>query len=114
MNPRGVDLSEYRTVWLLAMFDLPVTTKAARREYAGFRKRLIAMGFTMLQFSVYARFCRSADAAEQIRGDIRAVLPDEGQVRVVSITDRQFAKMEVFFGTKRRPTEDPPAQIMLF
>lgn len=114
MKDRGVDLSEYRTVWLVAMFDLPVGTKSARKAYAVFRKRLIAMGFTMLQYSVYARFCRSADSARQIRGDIRSVLPGDGQVRVVSITDRQFAKMEVYFGAKRRPTEDPPAQIMLF
>lgn len=29
-------------------------------------------------------------------------------------TDRQFEKMEVFFGKKRKPVEDPPAQLMLF
>lgn len=114
MHPRGVDLSEYRTVWLMAMFDLPVTTRDARRRYARFRKDLLAHGFTMLQYSVYARCCRSADSAQQVRRDIRAVLPPEGQVRLVSITDKQFAKMEVFFGAKRHPTEDPPAQIMLF
>lgn len=114
MHPRGVDLSEYRIVWLMAMFDLPVTTREARREYARFRKELLARGFTMLQYSVYARCCRSADSAQQTRREVRAVLPPSGQVRLVSITDRQFAKMEVFFGEKRQRTEDPPAQIMLF
>lgn len=114
MHPRGINLSEYRTMWLMAMFDLPVTTREARRQYARFRKELIARGFTMLQYSVYARCCPSADSAKQTRGEIRSVLPPHGQVRLVSITDRQFAKMEVFFGKKRRPTEDPPTQIMLF
>lgn len=101
-------------MWLVAMFDLPVKTQAARREYARFRKALVSRGFTMLQYSVYARCCRSEDSATQVRGEIRAVLPPAGQVRVVTVTDRQFAKMEVYFGAKRRATEDPPAQIMLF
>lgn len=101
-------------MWLVAMFDLPVTTREARRRYARFRKQLISLGFTMLQFSVYARCCRSEDSSKQVRADVTAALPPEGQVRLLTITDRQFAKMEVFFGQKRHPVEDPPAQIMLF
>lgn len=101
-------------MWLMAMFDLPVTTRDARRQYARFRKDLLVLGFSMLQYSVYARCCRSADSAAQVRRDVRAALPPEGQVRLVSITDKQFSKMEVFFGTKRQQAEDPPAQIMLF
>ncbi len=44
-------------MWLLAMFDLPVTTRKARKRYAEFRKLLLQEGFSMLQFSVYARYC---------------------------------------------------------
>jgi len=96
------------------MFDLPVHSKRARADYARFRKALLSMGFTMLQFSVYARHCASEESARGIRQDVRGALPPAGQVRVVAITDRQFAKMEVYFGAKRKPTEDPPQQIMLF
>lgn len=101
-------------MWLVAMFDLPVTTQRARRDYARFRKRLVGLGFTMLQYSVYARYCRSEDSAKGVRSDVRQVLPPNGQVRLLTITDRQFAKMGVFFGKKRQSTVDPPAQIMLF
>ena len=55
MPKRTLDLSEYSALWLYTMFDLPVDTQRARREYARFRKALIAEGFLMLQFSVYAR-----------------------------------------------------------
>ena len=48
--------SAYRSMWLFVMFDLPVDDKAARKAYSYFHKALIREGFTMLQFSVYARF----------------------------------------------------------
>jgi len=108
------NLTGYRNVWLFAMFDLPVTTKTARRRYAQFRRLLLCEGFTMLQFSVYARHCATEDSSEVIRKTVRAGLPADGQVRLLMVTDRQFGKMEVFYGRKRRATEDPPAQIMLF
>jgi CRISPR-associated protein Cas2 len=111
---RGPDLSGYRAVWLFAMFDLPVDTKMARREYALFRKRLLEKGFSMLQLSVYARHCASEDSAGAIRKEVRDLLPPRGQVRLLMVTDAQFGKMEVFNGKKREPTEDPPRQIMLF
>lgn len=96
------------------MFDLPVDTKQARREYAQFRKTLLKEGFSMLQFSVYARYCGSEEASTVYRSRIRLQLPPHGQVRVLNVTDRQFGRMEVYFGRKRRPVEDPPAQFMLF
>jgi CRISPR-associated protein Cas2 len=99
---------------MFAMFDLPVTSKEARKRYARFRKALLRRGFTMLQFSVYARHCASEEFAQGVRDDVRAVLPPDGQVRLLGVTDRQFGKMEVYFGKKRSRTEDPPAQFMLF
>jgi CRISPR-associated protein Cas2 len=107
-------LSEYKGMWLFAMFDLPVDEPGARREYARFRNSLLKHGFTMLQYSVYARYCASEEASEAYRKRVNAVLPSRGQVRLLSVTDRQFGKMEVFFGRKREPTEDPPAQLSLF
>lgn len=113
MPRRAVALSGYRPVWLFALFDLPVATKEARKQYAEFRKALLREGFSMLQFSVYARYCASDDAAEVFRGRIRAALPPEGQVRVVTVTDRQFQKMETYAGRKRNRAEPPPDQLLL-
>lgn len=107
-------LSAYRPMWLFAMFDLPVTTRHARREYARFRKALLREGFCMLQFSVYARYLPSEDASTAYRQRVAAALPDEGYVRLLAVTDRQFGKMESFYGKKRAPVEEPPRQLMLF
>ena len=101
-------------MWLFAMFDLPVDEPALRREYAQFRKSLLKAGFSMLQYSVYARYVASEDSEKALRRKVNESLPSHGQVRLVSVTDRQFEKMEVYVGKKRKPTEDPPMQLMLF
>ncbi|QDU56737.1 CRISPR-associated endoribonuclease Cas2 [Aeoliella mucimassa] len=101
-------------MWLVAMFDLPVTTKSARKAYAEFRRTLLERGFTMLQYSVYARYCVSEEASETHRRYLSRTLPSEGQVRFMAITDHQFGKMEVYFGKKRATTEQPPDQMLLF
>jgi len=111
---RTLDLSEYSALWLYTMFDLPVDTQRARREYARFRKALIAEGFLMLQFSVYARYCNSEEASTAYRNRIRAMLPPDGQVRLLSVTDRQFGKQDVYRGKKREKAEPEPQQLLLF
>jgi len=101
-------------MWLFAMFDLPVDTKDARRQYTQFRTALLKEGFTRLQYSVYARYCPSEESGEVYRRHVHAALPPDGQVRLMTITDRQFEKMDVFFGQSRVAVEDPPAQLLLF
>lgn len=108
------ELSGYRAMWLFTLFDLPVDDAKARKAYAKFRKALLSEGFTMMQFSVYARFCASDEEVDAYRRRIKGFLPPEGEVRLVAITDRQFARMQVFEGKKRRKTEEPPAQLELF
>jgi CRISPR-associated protein Cas2 len=107
-------LSGYKAMWLFAMFDLPVDQPELRREYAQFRKGLLKAGFSMLQYSVYAHYVASEDTEEALRRKVHASLPSHGQVRVLSVTDRQFEKMEVYVGKKRKSVEDPPMQMMLF
>ncbi|WP_333593322.1 CRISPR-associated endonuclease Cas2 [Aminobacterium colombiense] len=101
-------------MWVIAMFDLPVDTGENRKAYTTFRKKLLNEGFMMLQFSVYARFCSSHDSASTYRARIKKVLPPNGQVRLIYLTDHQFGRMEVFNGKKRTSPEGKPKQIMLF
>jgi CRISPR-associated protein Cas2 len=112
--PQPRHLSEFRAMWLVAMFDLPVDTKEARREYTRFRKALLREGFLMLQYSVYARFFESGENADVHRQHVRGALPPAGQVRLLAISDHQFGRMDVFQGKMRAETEEPPPQLMLF
>ncbi len=101
-------------MWLFAMFDLPVDRAELRHEYAKFRAALRRQGFTMLQYSVYVIYAATEETEQSLRNKIRAALPGHGQVRVISVTDRQFEKMEVYVGKKRKRVEDPPAQLSFF
>ncbi len=104
----------FRTLWVFALFDLPVDTKKARTEYVRFRKRLLDDGFVMLQYSVYARHCPSEENAQVHARRVRAALPPDGEVRVLTLTDHQFGRMQVFRGRIRRRTEQPPEQLAFF
>jgi len=101
-------------MWVIAMFDLPVYDRVARRKYTRFRKLLLAEGFSKLQFSVYARYCAGEEIANRYRRLIADAVPDEGQVRVLAFTDVQFGKMEIFEGNLRLPPENVPEQFLLF
>jgi len=101
-------------MWIVAMFDLPTDTKKARKQYALFRKHLLEDGFTMMQYSVYARHCASKENAEVHIERIKRNLPPDGEVRVMTITDKQFERMLVFWGKTRKAPEASPCQLELF
>ncbi len=101
-------------MWVLTMFDLPVDTDEARKAYRYFRKALLDDGFVMLQFSVYARHSPSEENAVVHEKRVKAFLPDDGEVRLLKITDKQFERMKVFYGKMRKATEKSPEQISFF
>ncbi len=101
-------------MWLFAMFDLPVDTREARREYTRFRKALIEEGFTMLQFSVYARYFRSEELAEPVRKRIALKLPRDGQVRLLAVTEKQFMRQQILYEKKEAEAEKANDQLLLF
>lgn len=104
----------YRSMWVLAMFDLPVMTPKQRKSYARFRKDLIEDGFTMMQYSVYKRHCASFENAEVHITRMGVRLPPEGEVRFLTITDKQYGRIRTFTGKKRQPAEETPAQLEFF
>jgi CRISPR-associated protein Cas2 len=101
-------------MWLFAMFDVPVLTKQQRRRYARLRRSLIAAGFTRLQYSVYAKHVHSEEAARPIRTQIRRLVPPDGEVRIMSVTETQFGRMAVYQGKARVAPEKPMEQLLFF
>ena len=107
-------LSEYRILWVLVLFDLPVVTKREKKIAARFRKDIMADGFSMFQFSIYVRHCPSRENSEVHVKRVKQLLPDKGHVGIMTITDKQFTTMEIFYGKKLTPTPATPQQLELF
>lgn len=101
-------------MWTLVLFDLPTDTKEARKDYARFRKHLLKNGFSMMQYSVYMRHHASSENASVHVRRVKRALPPDGEVRVLQITDKQFGKIQVFFGKRKKPVERAPAQLEFF
>lgn len=109
-----MQISGYKSMWLIVMFDLPTDTKMAIKEYAKFRKALLTDGFQMMQYSVYSRHVPSRENAEVHIHRVKKWLPPEGEVRILLCTDKQFEKMHVFFGKVRKKTESKYKQLTFF
>ena len=107
-------LNGYKVMWLYVMFDLPVETKSQRRRAALFRKNLIKDGFCMHQFSVYIRHCASYGSAEVHIERVRHMVPDEGSVSILKVTDKQFENTIHLVGKKAKPPAATPCQLEFF
>ena len=111
MNNLPSRFSEYRVMWILVFFDLPTQTKRDRKTYHDFRENLVRDGFTMFQFSIYIRHCASRENMEVHIRRVRSIVPEYGKVGILTITDKQFSDMEVFYGKKAQ--KDRPVYIQL-
>ncbi len=86
---------------MLVFFDLPVMTKQQRRMATSFRNFLIRDGYFMMQYSVYARVCNGTDEVKKHRRRLHHVLPDNGAIRLLVITEKQFETIEILLGNFR-------------
>ncbi|MBV9963812.1 MAG: CRISPR-associated endonuclease Cas2 [Parafilimonas sp.] len=107
-------LNAYRIMWVLVFFDLPTETKKERKIYADFRKKIMQDGFAMFQFSIYLRHCSSLQNAEVHIKRVKKILPEKGHIGIMTITDKQFGMMEIFYGKKLAERQDIPQQLELF
>lgn len=93
-----MEAMSYRFMRMLVFFDLPTETASDRRVYRRFRKMLIQNGFLMLQESVYCRLVLNASAQYAISEVIRRNKPSNGIVQLLTITEKQFSKIEYITG----------------
>lgn len=107
-------LTGYRLMWMMVMFDLPVTTDAERKAATAFRGALLDDGFEMAQFSIYTRLCSGKEQAETHVHRIEKDVPEGGKVDILFFTDKQYEKMISFTAGKRRGARKNPDQLAMF
>jgi CRISPR-associated protein Cas2 len=83
---------------IIVFFDLPVKTKTDRKLATKFRNFLLADGYHMLQYSIYARTCNGNDAVEKHKKRLYSAVPDNGSIRMLIITEKQYQSIEILVG----------------
>jgi len=107
-------MNESKFMWIFVFFDLPTKTKKERKKYTDFRRFLLKDGFIMMQFSVYSRICKGDDSVDTHKKRVKEHLPPKGHIRMLSITDLQYSKMEILIGVKKEEEKLEKKQLLLF
>lgn len=90
---------------LLCMFDLPMESGEEKRAYRNFRRDLIKEGFVMMQYSVYVRVCPNREYANRLEKRIQKFIPEEGNVRLLCVTEKQYSDMKLLVGSRSTAEE---------
>lgn len=97
----------------IVMFDLPTETAEDRRNYRKFRNLLIKNGFVMMQESVYCRMILNQSIERTLIGTIKKNKPPKGLVQLMSVTEKQFAKMIYIVGKSENDIIDSDERLVI-
>lgn len=73
-------------MYLLVSFDLPRDTKFERRVASKYRTRLLELGFSMKQFSLYERYVSDVQK-DKILEILQQEIPDTGSITLYVLPD---------------------------
>ena len=107
-------LSGYKIMWMMVLFDLPVTDRQERKDATLFRKFLLDQGFQMSQYSVYYRVLSGKEAMESYVEKITQNLPTQGKVDIITITDKQYENIVSFSGREKKNKTKCHQQYLIF
>ena len=99
---------------MMVFFDLPVKTKRQRRVATRFRSFLLKDGYFMMQYSVYCRVCNGLDAVEMHKQRLNENKPENGCVRLLILTEKQYERMDIIIGDYVKYEDDTPSDISVF
>lgn len=98
---------------MIVLFDLPITTSENIRQYTKFRKFLLKSGFLMMQESVYCKLALNATVAEAVVENLRKNKPEAGLVQVLTMTEKQFQRIEFIVGTSKHDVLDNDERLVV-
>lgn len=107
-------LSAYRIMWVFVFFDLPTELPKHKKAYVQFRNGLIKDGFSMMQYSVYIRHCASRESMATHIRRVESILPKEGKISVMEVTDKQYGRIRNYWGKAEVEEDKTPKQLEMF
>lgn len=98
---------------IIVFFDLPTETKEDLRNYRRFRKSLIKKGFCMMQESVYSKIALNPTVLKSHVDAVKSIAPESGIIQILTVTERQFARMEYISGGKKSCIIDNDSRLII-
>lgn len=98
---------------VIVFFDLPVLTCQQRKEYTKFRKFLLRSGFMMMQESVYCKLALNGTVVRGIVDNVHKNSPKEGLVQLLTVTEKQYAKMDFIIGEVKSEVLDSDERLVI-
>ncbi len=86
---------------MIVFFDLPTLSAKERKAAAKFRNFLLKDGYSMMQWSVYSRVCNGMDSVAAHQQRLKQNLPENGSVRLLKLTEKQYESIEILLGTEK-------------
>lgn len=82
------------------MFDLPFEDDLDKKIYSKFKKSIIKIGYTMMQYSIYVRSINTQSKINQEIDKVKKILPERGNIRIIVVTEKQYESMTILRGKK--------------
>ena len=98
---------------VMVLFDLPVLTNEDLKTYRQFRRFLLKSGFIMMQESVYSKIALNQNVATGICDSVKKQKPPSGLVQMLTVTEKQFAKMEMIVGKSHSSVVDSDERLLI-
>lgn len=106
-------MSSLRFMRIIVFFDLPTETNEDKRAYRHFRKALMKDGFIMMQESVYTKLLTTPSVENSVKNLIRKNKPEKGIVQTLTVTEKQFSKMEFVVGEYHSDIIDTEERLLI-
>jgi CRISPR-associated protein Cas2 len=108
-------LNGWRVMWVICVYDCPMTDSEARDDYSTFRRHLLQENFVQLQNSLDVHHFPTLGVSEATIMRLRKSIPSGAHVAFFLVTDKQYGMTHEFFGAKQtRKKPNAPEQIELF
>jgi len=101
-------------MWIFIFFDLPTESKADKKEYLQFRKKILQIGFNMFQFSIYWKQLGSLESTVRDIKRVKRILPSKGKIGILRLTDVQCEKMLIYHEKKEVKVAKTTCQLEFF
>lgn len=88
----------FRFMRTILFFDLPVLTSKDKKAYRHFIKDIKKLGFYRIQKSVFAKLTIDPQLIEGLETKIRSILPNDGNIAILTITEKQFSNIKYLLG----------------